>query len=181
MNNIGLQLLNADISIRFPISTFTNCSLDTANGVSLVNNTTLDAYNFDDICEILTKEFGNGKCQKPDSLDSLTINQQNLKLNFIEFKNSLWGDIDKEDLRMKVYETITILKAYYGLTDQEIMNSNIYFVHKADPKTPATHRHFQNGLCPKKFKIIEEMFGIKIMRYVSIDFENYLNKKGKLP
>lgn len=181
MNNIGLQLLNTDILTRFPISTFAQCSLDTDNGVILVNNTTFGIYNFDDICETLTKEFGDGKCQKPDSLDSLIINPANLKLNFIEFKNSLWDDIKKAELRMKVYESIAILKAYYGLTDQEIMNSKIYFIHKNDPKIPATHRHFHNGLCPKKFKILEEMFGIKIMRYISIDFEQHLLKKGELP
>lgn len=180
MNNIALNMIKNDIEIRFDKSTFSICSLDTTRDISLINEESIEIYNFDDISEALTKEFGNGRCQKPDSLDSLYLGFEENGITFIEFKNTIWNSINKEKLKMKIYESLALLKSYYGLNNSDIMRTKIYLVHKPDESMPATHRRL-NGLCPKKFQLIEEMFEIDIMRYDASEFERYLNKYGRLP
>lgn len=173
MRTANLLQMKAEISTQFNESTFTQCSLDTANQYILINNLTVKIFNFDEIKENLVKLLPNPKCMEPDSLDSLFLGKNDLV--FFEFKNT---ELKYDEIRMKIYESISLICNQYSLNNNDIKGSTIYLIHRTD--NPSTHR-YTNGLCPNKLFFVEDVLGIKILRYDAKTFEQYLNKYGDFP
>lgn len=174
-----INTIKADIVNKYEVSNFKDCSFDNTNHASLVNNQVIVIYNFDQISDTIFSSLGPG-CLNPKSLDSIYLGLKD-KLCFAEFKNSKWTKIDKDAVKLKIYETLSLLSAYYGFGLTEYRNFKIFIVHKHDPKSSSAARKRLNGTCPDRFKLLEEMFKIKIARYDALDFEDYLTKYGRLP
>lgn len=179
MKTSNLQNFKARVCSAFSESTFEECSLDTSNSCSLINNSDLGVYNFDSITEVLVKQhLDNPKCKIPDSLDSLYLEEESII--FVEFKNIFWHKINSDEIRMKIYESIALICKIYDLNRDDIKDTKIYIIHKSNADKPETHM-FTNGLCPNNFFFLEETLGVEILRYDATNFEEYLREYRVLP
>lgn len=174
-----INTIKHDIAGKYEVSNFEKCSLDDAKSCSLITNKALVIYDFDLISEEISKSFGSG-CLSPKSLDSIYLELKD-RLCFIEFKNSKWTSIDKDAVKMKIYETLSLLSSYYRTNFEIFTYSKIFIIHKHEPKNSSAARKRLNGTCPDRFRLLEEMFKVKIVRYDALDFEEYLTKYNKLP
>lgn len=177
MTSERIHLLKERLESEFETSTITDCSWDDAQSVTLVSNTEIPVYDFDLIAHHVTDEAK--RFLTPSSLDSLYI--ENGKLTFVEFKNMKWSKINSSDLQLKIHESIALLKMEYELRDEDFYESTIYIVHRPNPDTPSTHRHFHSLHTPKKYKFIENVFRVNVIRYMADDFENALAHQNTLP
>ncbi|EOG8707088.1 hypothetical protein ACLJKH_001448 [Bacillus cereus] len=167
------------IVANFPIKSLQECSYDDDHKISLINGNYIDVYNFDDICKDIFKTL-HSDCRQPKSLDALYLNIEDT-LVFIEFKNSRWKDISKDDVILKIYDSLSLIAKYYDVTFEKLKTTKIYLIIKRDTKMNSFARKATNGTCPPNFRFIKETLGIDIARYDAIDFEEYLKKHNKLP
>lgn len=176
MTSERLDVLKNRLDSEFETSTISNCSWDDAQSVTLVSNVEIPVFNFDSIVQHVTDQ---SKCfLTPSSLDSLYI--ENGKLMFVEFKNMIWSKIKSSDIQLKIHESIALLKMEYGLRDEDFEGCTIYIVHRAHPNMPPTHRHFHSLRTPDKFKFIENVFKVNVVRYLADDFESTLTRHKTL-
>lgn len=169
--------LKNDIRNRFSEKTFTICSYDDANQTSLINSDTA-IYDFDEICEELVSSIGDN-FQTPMSLDSIYLSIPN-KVHFIEFKNTKWSRVKKDNLRLKIYDSIILVASMYNLDRADLEGMRIYLIHKTDAGANPTHVRL-NGTCPPQFRLLEETLGVTILKYDANTFENYINAHNRLP
>ncbi len=177
MSSERIGVLKNRLESEFDVSTISNCSWDDAQLVTLVSNVDLPIYDFDSIARRATKQ--SGYFFTPSSVDSLYIDDVNL--TFIEFKNQVWSKIKSSDIQLKIHESIALLKMMYGLRDEDFYGSTVYIVHRPNPDIPSTHRHFHSLRTPDKYKFIETVFNINVIRYLADDFEKELMEQKGLP
>ncbi|WP_114167029.1 hypothetical protein [Exiguobacterium sp. TNDT2] len=177
MSSERIRVFKNRLDSEFDVSTISNCSWDDAQSVTLVSNVNLPVYNFDSIVQRVTEQ--TGRFLTPSSVDGLYIDDVNLI--FIEFKNQIWSKIKSSDVQLKVHESIALLKLKYGLRDEDFHGSTVYIVHRPNPDTPSTHRHFHSLRTPDKYKFIEAVFNLNVIRYRADDFEKELMEQKVLP
>lgn len=105
------------------IETISNCSIDSSNQVSLVDDIN-EVINFDNVTKKYSElNFINHNV--PQSLDSLYINDNLCEIFFIEFKNK--KKIDKVDIKNKIYGSVYILMDIFDLTT-DFIRANVKFI-----------------------------------------------------
>lgn len=165
----------------FSLKSMQECSYDDAKEVSLVNETDIGIYDFDEICECIFESI-HSECKQPKSLDALYLEVED-KLVFIEFKNSRWRDIKKEEVILKIYDSFSLISKYYNVTFENLRGSKVFLIVKREggSKGNAFSRKKMNGSCPPNFRFIKESLGIEIQRYDALDFEEYIKKHNTIP
>ena len=137
------------------IETISNCSIDSSNQVSLVDDIN-EVINFDNVTKKYSElNFINHNV--PQSLDSLYINDNLCEIFFIEFKNK--KKIDKVDIKNKIYGSVYILMDIFDLTT-DFIRANVKFilVYKV-PKELSASRYVlyypdvTNGVLLRKVKL----------------------------
>ena len=143
------------------VSTVKKCSYDESNKVYLIDSNKV-AIDFDIVSEKLTSTLG---VSKPRSMDCLYVEDSELVL--VEFKNKrrIEGKL-KEDIKLKIYASLALLKYCYQLGKDEI--AEIIIVKKGGISVQTSVEiglHFDkmaNSSCPTWLKFIEKTHGIKI-------------------
>ncbi|AQY50893.1 hypothetical protein UE46_07465 [Listeria weihenstephanensis] len=158
-------------------STLKECSKDTSGEKDffLVEDESLDVFNFDDIIE---KEISCG-CDVPCSVDSLLYKDG--ILHIIEFKNTIVsGRSKKRDIKLKIYETILFFVKEFSLTTNDM--NNIKFILVCLNEEIPTHRGVSRAdlsvRIPKWLKFIHEYTGIEPMVHSPKMFLEYLNLRN---
>ena len=118
-----------------------------------------EAIDFDLVSEALTKEL---KVQKPKSVDCLYVEAE--KLFLVEFKNQ--KKINKDDIKLKIYDSLSLLNYFYKLDEGEIIEMIIVRKGNAPTSTAVEISSYLNVLadshCPTWLKFIEQTHRVKI-------------------
>jgi len=124
------------------LSNIRECSYDKDNDMYLIDSKK-DTINFDKASEVLAKKL---RVNKPSSVDSLYVQDEMLYL--VEFKNTF--DPKPDEIRVKVHDTLAILKLSEYITDSDYSFIKIIIVRKRTRKVEEKIRGIKKaGKVPK--------------------------------
>ena len=147
-----------DLSKRVGFSTITRCSEDDDKKVHLIESEK-EVIDFDDVSEVLAKDL---QVNKPSSVDALYIQDDMLYL--VEFKNT---NPKSDEMRVKIHDTLAILKISGYITDTDHKFIKIILVRKFKSTAIKERRRLKNaGLQPKLKKGLDFLQKV----YPSVEF-----------
>ena len=132
-----LSHLWGDLSEKVGFSTITKCSEDDDKKVHLIKSEKM-VINFDEVSRVLAKEL---QVAKPSSVDTLYI--QDGLLYLVEFKNTTTPKPD--EVRVKVHDTLAILKLSGYITDDDHQFIKMILVRKFKGTARKERRRLENA------------------------------------
>ena len=154
-----LSRIWGDLSKKWGLSTISQCSYDGDNNVYLIESEK-EVINFDEVSKELAKEL---QVNKPSSVDALYI--QDDMLHLVEFKNT--HNPKPDEVRVKVHDTLAMLKLSNFITDDDYKLIKIILVRKFKATTIKNIRRMKNAGVQLKLKM-----GLDFLQkvYPSVEF-----------
>lgn len=155
-------------------STLRECSFDN-DKKQYLTSLELECINFD---QVKSNYAGKVNINEMCSVDAAIC--KNDKLYFIEFKNQT--SVKWKEVRLKVHESIIILKEELILEDSELNDIEVITVTKNNIKQQSTIDRIRENMKTKaknpdrieSFGIFEHRYGIKSIKLTELDFRNLL-------
>jgi len=158
--------LSQYLSQTYTSSTLSQCSIDQTN--YLVQNSAIPVINFDEIKLTESKHQCFPKNVSLTSPDAIFIND-NYEIKLIEFKNQLLENVSKPEIRVKLYESLILLKNRFDFN--EVEKITYILVHKGKKHLPRFHR-IKEGKCPDDLSILKHEYNIAVEVYNAKYFDS---------
>lgn len=158
----------------FSATTLKECSYDDDKKEYLIDNESIEVLDFDTVSQVKHDEID---CQKSSSVDSIFFKDG--KLYLLEFKNCVLKTGIRKDIKLKIHDSIQLLKQCYNLTVEDLSKTDIIIVARVkSPNISAKHvKKISQSYCPSYFKFLETCYGITIFKYDPSEFERlFLDK-----
>lgn len=155
-------------------STLKECSFDSANSVYLVEEA-IECINFDVVKSTFAR---NTQISEMSSVDAFFMKDN--KYYLIEFKNQ--HSVKWKDVRLKVHESLLILKNDLGINGNELYKIEVITVIKNNRKKQGAldqiRAHIKgNAKSPDRiesFGIFKYLYGIESKKLTGVDFQKWV-------